>query len=85
MIVLNQTCQLLPGAASCPTTTITLAASDWASLVSGQMDAFGAVLAGRMRIDGDMTLATRLPGPLWNVIAGSAGFQPAIGGGAAGR
>ena len=62
MIVLNQTCQLCSGAAPRPTATITLAASDWNSLISGKMDAFGAVLAGRMRIDGDMTLATRLPG-----------------------
>jgi putative sterol carrier protein len=62
LIVLNQTCQVCPGAAKLPTTTITLPASDWESLVSGQMDAFGAILQGRMRIDGDVMLATRLPG-----------------------
>ncbi len=61
MVVLNQTCQVFAGAAPKPTTTITLAAEDWESLVSGQMDAFGALLQGRMRIDGDLGLATKLP------------------------
>ena len=62
MVVLNQTCQVFPGTAPRPTTTITLAAADWEALVSGAMDAFGAILQGRMRIDGDMNLATKLPG-----------------------
>ncbi len=61
MIVQEQTCQILPGVACCPNTKITLSTADWADLVAGKLDAFGAVLAGRIRIDGDMTLATRLP------------------------
>jgi len=62
LVVLNQTCQVFAGAAPRPTTTITLAAADWEPLVSGEIDAFSAILQGRMRIDGDLSLATKLPG-----------------------
>ena len=62
LVVLNETCQIYTGLATCPTTTITLAAADWESLVSGKMDAFNAIMQGRMKIDGDLGLATRLPG-----------------------
>ncbi len=61
LVVLNQTCQVFAGAAPRPTTTITLAAHDWESLVSGAMDAFSAILQGRLKIDGDLNLATKLP------------------------
>ena len=61
LVVMNATCQVFSGAAPRPTTTITLAAEDWESLVSGQMDAFNALLQGRLQIDGDLGLATKLP------------------------
>ena len=62
MVIQNQTCKILSGPADRPNTTITLSTNDWEALLGGKLDAFGAVLSGRVKIVGDMTLATRLPG-----------------------
>ena len=49
------------GAAPEPNATISLSSGDWEALTSGKLDAFTALLQGRLKIDGDMGLATRLP------------------------
>ena len=61
LVVLDKTCQILAGAASRPSATISLSVADWEALTAGRLDAFTALLQGRLRIDGDMGLATRLP------------------------
>jgi len=61
LVVLDQTCKILPGAASQPSATISLSSQDWEALAAGQLDAMTAVLQGRLKVDGDMGLATRLP------------------------
>jgi putative sterol carrier protein len=62
MVVLDQTCQILEGAAPEPTTIISLSSQDWQALIAGKMDAFTALLQGKLTVHGDMNLATRLPG-----------------------
>lgn len=61
MVVEGQTCKILPGPACRPNTVITVSSGDWADLVTGRLDGFSAVLSGRVRIEGDLELATRLP------------------------
>jgi len=62
LVVMDQTCKILKGAASQPSATISISSEDWDSLISGKMDAFSALLQGKLKVDGDMGLATRLPG-----------------------
>ena len=61
LVVLDKTCRILAGAAPEPNATISLSSGDWEALTSGKLDAFTALLQGRLKIDGDMGLATRLP------------------------
>ncbi len=58
--VANQECQLTGGPAEKPDVAITVSAEDWAELVAGRLDPLSAFFTGRLRIDGDLTLATRL-------------------------
>jgi putative sterol carrier protein len=62
MVVMDQACRILKGAAPQPDTIICMSSEDWNLLVAGKMDAFAALLQGRLKIEGDMGLATRLPG-----------------------
>lgn len=61
LVVMDQACRILKGAASQPSATIRISSQDWSLLAAGQLDAFSAVLQGRLKIEGDMGLATRLP------------------------
>ena len=61
LVIQNQTCEILSGPAERPNTTITISTRDWETLLGGKLDAFGAVLSGRVKVEGDMALATRIP------------------------
>lgn len=42
--------------------TIIVDGNDWASMVSGDLDPMQAFMGGKIKIDGDMTAAMKLPG-----------------------
>ena len=44
--------------------TISLDGADWSALVSGELDPMQAFMGGKIKIDGDMTAAMKLPGLL---------------------
>ena len=44
--------------------TISLDGADWTALVSGDLDPMQAFMGGKIKIDGDMTAAMKLPGLL---------------------
>jgi putative sterol carrier protein len=61
LVVMDQACKILKGPASSPSTTLRMSAEDGSLLAAGQLDAFAALLQGRLQIEGDLSLATRLP------------------------
>ncbi|HOT51369.1 MAG TPA: SCP2 sterol-binding domain-containing protein [Candidatus Hydrogenedentes bacterium] len=48
------------GKADNPTITLTAAAADWMALMNGQMNGQTAFITGKLKIQGDMTLAMKL-------------------------
>jgi putative sterol carrier protein len=44
--------------------TISIDGADWSALVSGELDPMQAFMGGKIKIDGDMTAAMKLPGLL---------------------
>ncbi len=41
--------------------TINVAGSDWAAIVAGEMDAMTAFMSGKVKVDGDLSQAMKLP------------------------
>jgi putative sterol carrier protein len=60
--IADQQCAVLPGPAERPDVTITMAAGDWVDLLSGRLDGYNAFFQGRIRVEGDLSLALRLQG-----------------------
>ncbi len=48
------------GKADSPTIVLTAAAADWLALMNGQMNGQTAFITGKLKIQGDMTLAMKL-------------------------
>ncbi len=48
------------GAADNPDITISMDAGDFKDLVNGKLDAMGAFMSGKLKVQGDMSLAMRL-------------------------
>ncbi len=48
------------GAHDAPTMTVSLEADDFLDLIAGDLDGATAFMSGRLRIDGDMSLAMRM-------------------------
>jgi len=48
------------GVADNPNITIKMEASDFVDLVNGKLDAMGAFFTGKLKVEGDMSLAMRL-------------------------
>jgi len=40
---------------------ISVAAADWAAIVAGEMDAMTAFMSGKVKVDGDLSQAMKLP------------------------
>ena len=47
-----------------PSVTFTANVADWLDIIQGKLNGASAFLSGRLRIDGDMTLALKLQGLL---------------------
>jgi hypothetical protein len=60
LIIADRQCHLASGPARDPDVAITIRVEDWDDLASGRLDPFSALLAGRLQLEGDLELATRL-------------------------
>ena len=49
-----------PGTAESPSITITCTSEDWVKIVNGELNGQQAFLMGKLKIQGDMTLAMKL-------------------------
>ncbi len=56
----NGTCTVEEGTAENPTLTLTMDAEDYVDLISGKLDGMTAFMTGKLKLEGDFTLATRL-------------------------
>lgn len=54
------TCTVEEGAVENPTLTLHMDAQDYVDMVTGRMDGMTAFMTGKLRLEGDFTLATRL-------------------------
>jgi len=59
-VIADRRCRLSSGPASRPDVAITISVADWDDLTAGRLDPFSALLTGRLRVEGDLELATRL-------------------------
>jgi putative sterol carrier protein len=49
-----------PGRAANPAVTVTASAADYLAIVNGDQNALGAFMAGKIKIDGDVSLALKM-------------------------
>ena len=59
-VIADRQCRLVSGPADDPNVAITVSITDWDELTSGRLDPFSALVSGRLRVEGDLELATRL-------------------------
>ncbi len=50
------------GTSSDANATVTVASEDWSAMIAGSLDPMTAFMSGKIKIDGDMTMAMKLPG-----------------------
>jgi putative sterol carrier protein len=53
-------CQVSEGRAESPTMTLIMDAGDYVDLISGELSATAAFMSGKLKISGDLSLATQL-------------------------
>ncbi|MEC3957786.1 SCP2 sterol-binding domain-containing protein [Nocardia sp. CDC153] len=53
--------RLIPGGVPEPDTTFTTTSDIWLAIAEGRQDAMKAFMTGKMKVEGDMTLALRVP------------------------
>jgi putative sterol carrier protein len=58
--VAGGTIEINAGESTNPDLTITVSASDWLNIVNGKLNPQMAFVVGKVKIDGDMTLAAKL-------------------------
>ncbi|MCC6143314.1 MAG: SCP2 sterol-binding domain-containing protein [Candidatus Hydrogenedentes bacterium] len=59
-VIADGNCAVNEGTADSPNITITATAENWADIVSGKLNGQTAFLTGKLKIQGDMTLAMKL-------------------------
>ena len=57
----DATCEVQPGDAEAPNITISIADENFVRLLTGRLDGTMAFMTGKLKIKGDMGLATKLP------------------------
>ena len=60
LVVNGNTCQVGEGAHPSPNVTITMSGEDCVRVLTGQLDGSAVFTSGRLRIDGDLSLAIQL-------------------------
>ena len=60
VIINNDSCQVIEGAAASPSITISMTAQDYLDMLSGKLNGQMAFMTGKLRIAGDMGLALRM-------------------------
>ncbi len=53
--------QLIPGGVADPDTTFTTTSDLWLDIAEGRQEAMTAFMTGKLKVDGDMTLALKVP------------------------
>lgn len=53
--------RLIPGGTDVPDTTFTTTSDIWLDVAEGRQDAMNAFMTGKLKVEGDMTLALRVP------------------------
>jgi len=59
--IADRKCAVAPKAAEKADLTVTISAQDWLDLLAGKLDPMAALAAGKLVLDGDMGLATKIP------------------------
>lgn len=62
VLINNEQCQIQEGAHPSPNVTISMSAKDHLDLLTGKLNGQMAFMTGKLRIQGDMTLALKLQG-----------------------
>lgn len=60
LVIADRRCQLAAGRAESPDVAITLSADDWRAVVAKRLDPVSGLMAGRIQVAGDLSLASRL-------------------------
>ncbi len=58
--IADGTCTVEEGVAENPTLTLKMDANDYVDLITGKLDGMTAFMTGKLQLEGDFTLATRL-------------------------
>ena len=53
-------CEVGEGAADAPDMTVSMDASDFVSMIGGELDGMAAFMSGKLRVSGDMGLAMKM-------------------------
>ncbi|WBC14950.1 SCP2 sterol-binding domain-containing protein [Micromonospora sp. WMMA1998] len=59
--IVNGEGRLIPGGVDKPDTTFTTTAATWMSIAEGRQDAMKAFMTGKLKVNGDMMLAMKVP------------------------
>ena len=61
VVIKGDTCQVEQGTHDSPNVALTMADVDWIALCNGQLDGMSAFMSGKLKADGDIMLAQRIP------------------------
>lgn len=59
--VKSGTCEVQEGKAASPTVTLTMSSDTWLGMVNKQINGIQAFMSGKLKLNGDMLLAQRIP------------------------
>jgi len=60
LTITDGACQLGTGPGKAPDVAIRMSQDDWDALIAGELDAFSAFVSGKLEVEGNLALATRL-------------------------